>query len=101
MTTNVFLYKKLSFDPAKSGRWPCWHLSEHAPGEERLPADGEGVHCLCEANPSKVNYASQGIGTTSHLTAELYNSLAGAKMVHVPIAAPHPPSTTLSPVTST
>jgi len=37
-----------------------------------------------KANPGKVNYASQGIGTTSHLTAELYNSLAGAKMVHVP-----------------
>jgi tripartite-type tricarboxylate transporter receptor subunit TctC len=37
-----------------------------------------------KANPGKVNYASQGIGTTSHLTAELYNSLTGAKMVHVP-----------------
>jgi tripartite-type tricarboxylate transporter receptor subunit TctC len=37
-----------------------------------------------KANPGKVNYASQGIGTTSHLTAELYNALAGAKMVHVP-----------------
>ena len=37
-----------------------------------------------KANPGKVNYASQGTGTTSHLTAELYNSLAGARMVHVP-----------------
>ena len=37
-----------------------------------------------KANPGKVNYASQGIGTTSHLTAELYNTLAGVKMVHVP-----------------
>ena len=37
-----------------------------------------------KANPGKVNYASQGNGTTSHLTAELYNTLTGAKMVHVP-----------------
>ena len=27
-----------------------------------------------KANPGKVNYASQGPGTTSHLTAELFNS---------------------------
>jgi tripartite-type tricarboxylate transporter receptor subunit TctC len=37
-----------------------------------------------KANPGKVNYASQGVGTTSHLTAELFNTLAGAKIVHVP-----------------
>src|SRR5262249_47088339 len=36
------------------------------------------------ANPGKVNFASQGAGTTSHLTAELFNSLAGTKIVHVP-----------------
>jgi tripartite-type tricarboxylate transporter receptor subunit TctC len=35
-------------------------------------------------NPGRVNYASQGIGTTSHLTAELYNTLTGSKMTHVP-----------------
>jgi tripartite-type tricarboxylate transporter receptor subunit TctC len=37
-----------------------------------------------KANPGKVNFASQGNGTTSHLTAELYNTLTGARMVHVP-----------------
>ena len=37
-----------------------------------------------KANPGKVNYASQGVGTTSHLTAELFNTLAGTKIVHVP-----------------
>ena len=37
-----------------------------------------------KANPSKLNYASQGPGTTSHLTAELFNKLAGTKLVHVP-----------------
>jgi tripartite-type tricarboxylate transporter receptor subunit TctC len=37
-----------------------------------------------KANPGKLNYASQGPGTTSHLTAELFNKVAGVKLVHVP-----------------
>src|SRR5688572_27100931 len=32
---------------------------------------------LAKANPGKLNYASQGSGTTSHLTAELFKSMAG------------------------
>jgi tripartite-type tricarboxylate transporter receptor subunit TctC len=35
-------------------------------------------------NPGKVNFASQGVGTTTHLTAELFITLTGTKMVHVP-----------------
>ena len=36
-------------------------------------------------NPTKLNYASQGSGTTSHLTAELFKSMAGGLQVtHVP-----------------
>jgi tripartite-type tricarboxylate transporter receptor subunit TctC len=38
-----------------------------------------------KANPGKLNYASQGNGTTSHLTAELFKTMAGGlKIVHVP-----------------
>jgi tripartite-type tricarboxylate transporter receptor subunit TctC len=37
-----------------------------------------------KANPGKLNYGSQGVGTTSHLTTELFMSLTGTKMVHVP-----------------
>jgi tripartite-type tricarboxylate transporter receptor subunit TctC len=36
------------------------------------------------ANPGKVTFASQGPGTTSHLTAELFSSLTQTKMLHVP-----------------
>jgi len=36
-------------------------------------------------NPGKLNYASQGSGTTSHLTAELFKSMAGGlQITHVP-----------------
>ena len=37
-----------------------------------------------KANPGKINYASQGIGTTSHVTAELFQKLTQTKLVHVP-----------------
>ncbi len=37
-----------------------------------------------KANPGKINYASQGIGTTSHLTAALFERVIGTKLVHVP-----------------
>src|SRR5687767_3143633 len=40
---------------------------------------------LAKANPGKLNYASQGGGTTSHLTAELFKSMAGGLAIqHVP-----------------
>jgi tripartite-type tricarboxylate transporter receptor subunit TctC len=36
-------------------------------------------------NPGKLNYASQGNGTTSHLTAELFKSMAGGlQIAHIP-----------------
>lgn len=37
-----------------------------------------------KANPSKITYASQGLGSTSHLTASLFEIKAGVKLVHVP-----------------
>ena len=36
-----------------------------------------------KANPGKLNYASSGIGTTVHLSAELFKRMAGVDMVHV------------------
>lgn len=37
-----------------------------------------------KANPGKVNYGSAGVGTTPHLTVELFKSLTGADIMHVP-----------------
>ncbi len=37
-----------------------------------------------KANPSKLNYASTGIGNTNHLSGELFNRGAGVIVVHVP-----------------
>jgi tripartite-type tricarboxylate transporter receptor subunit TctC len=39
---------------------------------------------LARSSPDKVNVASYGTGTTSHLAGELFKSLAGIDFVHVP-----------------
>jgi tripartite-type tricarboxylate transporter receptor subunit TctC len=40
---------------------------------------------LAKRNPGKLNYASQGSGATSHLTTELFKSMAGGlQITHVP-----------------
>jgi tripartite-type tricarboxylate transporter receptor subunit TctC len=68
LTVNPLLYKNLSFDPTQFE--PVTIMTT--------------VANVLLANPGKVNYASQGIGTTSHLTAALFEEVTGTKLVHVP-----------------
>jgi tripartite-type tricarboxylate transporter receptor subunit TctC len=86
LTTNIALYRKLSFDPAAfepvviMSRFPNVLLVR-----KDFPAKTAAEFiAYAKANPGKLNYGSQGIGTTSHLTTELFMSLTGTKMVHVP-----------------
>ena len=39
---------------------------------------------LARANPGKLNYASSGIGSSAHITTELFSSMARIKLVHIP-----------------
>jgi tripartite-type tricarboxylate transporter receptor subunit TctC len=39
---------------------------------------------LAKASPGKLNFSSSGIGSTQHLAGELFNLVAGVKVVHVP-----------------
>jgi tripartite-type tricarboxylate transporter receptor subunit TctC len=51
---------------------------------------------IAKANPGKLNYASQGGGTTSHLTAELFKTMAGGLQVtHIPYKGTAPALTDL------
>lgn len=86
ITTNVVLYRKLNFDPAAlepvvlMSKFPNMLLVR-----QNFPAKtAQEFIAHVKANPGKVNYASQGIGTTSHLTSELFITLTGAKLTHVP-----------------
>lgn len=39
---------------------------------------------LAKANPGSLNYASGGIGSSAHMSAELFKSLTGTEITHVP-----------------
>ena len=41
------------------------------------------VITMAKANPGKINFGTGGVGTTPHMTAELFQFNAGIKMVHV------------------
>ena len=86
ITTNVVLYKSLNYDPTK---FQFVGIMSRAPNvlmvKNDFPAKtAQEFMTYIKANSGKINYASQGPGTTSHLTAELFQKLTGTKLVHVP-----------------
>jgi tripartite-type tricarboxylate transporter receptor subunit TctC len=51
----------------------------------KLPAANlKDFIALAKANPGKYNFASIGVGSAPHLAAELFLSMAGLKLTHVP-----------------
>ncbi len=86
ITVNPLLYKNMSFDPTQFE--PVAIMTKIANVllvRSDFPAkDAKEFIAYCKGNPGKVNYASQGIGTTSHLTAALFEKVTGTKLVHVP-----------------
>ena len=45
---------------------------------------------LARTNPDRLNYASAGSGTTPHLAAELFKTMAGVRIVHIPYKGTSP-----------
>jgi tripartite-type tricarboxylate transporter receptor subunit TctC len=87
LVINRLLYQKLSYDSAQFvpitviGAIPNVLLVHPKTNVSTV----EQFIALAKANPGKLNYASQGSGTTSHLTAELFKSMAGGlNITHVP-----------------
>lgn len=83
---NHNLYNKLAFDPT---RWTPITVIATVPNvlsiSTKLPVKNlaEFIAYL-KANPGKVSYASQGNGSTSHLTASMFMQLTGTEMTHIP-----------------
>jgi tripartite-type tricarboxylate transporter receptor subunit TctC len=50
---------------------------------------------LAKAKPDKLNYASTSSGTTSHLAAELFKTMIGARITHIPYKGSGPAVTAL------
>ena len=85
--TTPSLYSKVTYDPIKDFE-PISLLSV-APNvlvvHPSLPARSvKDLIALAKARPGQVNFAGSGSGSTPHLAAELFNTLANVKMVHVP-----------------
>jgi tripartite-type tricarboxylate transporter receptor subunit TctC len=86
ITTAPFLYKSLNYDPTQLTPVA---ITSHVPNvllvRPDFPAKTvQELIAYAKANPGKLNYASQGIGTTSHLTTELFETITHTKLVHVP-----------------
>ena len=86
ITTNKFLFKTLNYDPAQ---FVPVAIMSHIPNvvlvRKDFPAQTvQELIAYAKANPGKINYASQGIGTTSHMTAELFQTITHTKLTHVP-----------------
>ena len=95
---NQGLYPKLAFDPTK---WTPVAIIAAVPNalvaSNKLPVKtAQEFVAYAKANPGKVSYASQGNGTTSHLTAKLFESATGTSMIHVPYKGDTPALTDLA-----
>lgn len=86
LTINPALYKALPYDPSSLtpigllGRVPNVLLVNPSSGVQSV-AD---LTSQAKARPGKINYASNGNGTSLHLSAELYKSRAGIFVAHIP-----------------
>ncbi len=95
---NGSLMGKLPFDPLKdfalitlAGATPnllVAHPSVQAHTVKELIV-------LAKASPGRINFASSGLGTPAQLAGELFNTMAGVKLVHVPYKGAAPALTDL------
>ena len=87
VVTNPLLYDKLSFDPVKD--LAPISLVVFTPSvlvvRSDVPAKNvQELVALARAHPGKLTYGHAGVGTPSHLSAELFKSVAGVNIQPVP-----------------
>ena len=87
LAINPNMYAKLPYDSVRDFE-PVSFIAT-APSvlvvHPSVPAKSvKDLIALAKAQPGKLNYASGGIGTSPHLSGELFKSMAGLDIVHVP-----------------
>jgi tripartite-type tricarboxylate transporter receptor subunit TctC len=92
LSFSHLIYKDLGYDPAKFV--PITLLAK-IPNvlvvRKELPETSlKELIAYAKANPGKLTYASQGVGSTAHLSGAQLEALAGIKMVHVPYRGAQP-----------
>jgi tripartite-type tricarboxylate transporter receptor subunit TctC len=90
---NASLYRKLAYDILKD--FTAVTSAAVSPNivlvHPSLPAQSiRELIALARARPGQLNYASGGSGSTLHLTAELFKSMAGVNITHVPYKSTAP-----------
>ena len=86
LTINPALYKKLPYQPEQIaplgllGRVPNVLMVNPASGIQSVAE----LSARIKARPGQLNYASNGQGTSLHLSAELYKSKGGLFVTHIP-----------------
>ena len=84
---NMSLFKSLNYDVQKDLA-PVSLLTQGPlvlVTHPQFPANSvKELIDMAKAKPGSLNFASSGNGQSTHLSAELFNSMAGTKMVHVP-----------------
>lgn len=95
--TNKLLYAKLAYDPdvftpiSVVAIAPVVLLVNPNVAAQNV----QQLIAYAKANPDRLNYASSGVGGLPHLGAELFNSMAGIRIVHVPYQGTAPALTAL------
>jgi tripartite-type tricarboxylate transporter receptor subunit TctC len=84
------LYTKLAYDPQKDFA-PMAHIGTAdyvLMIHPDVPAKTAAEYIrYAKANPGKLNYATAGVGSATHLSMAYFNGLAGIDVVHVPLKA--------------
>lgn len=87
LAVNTHLYKGLSYHPLRDLAPITWATSGSnvLVVHPSVPARSvQELIALAKAQPGKLSYGSSGAGNAGHLAGELFNSMAGIKMVHIP-----------------
>ncbi len=86
LSINLNLYKTLAYDPTRFVPITVLALVPNViTAKTDLPANSvRELIAFAKANPGKLVYASQGNGSTSHLSAQMFATMAGVELVHVP-----------------
>ena len=87
LAINAAMYRKVAYDALKDFA-PISQvvaLSNVLVTHPSLPAKSvKELVALANARPNQLNFASAGVGTNPHLSIELFLSMTGIKMTHVP-----------------
>ena len=93
-----YLQTKMPYDPVKQFSY-IGQIAETAyiaaTRADHPAKDLKGFVDWARANPGKANFASGGIGASTHLNGELLNAVAGLDLVHVPYKGSAPAMTDL------